>query len=1321
MKQLPCSVLSLLAALLIVLGLSTEARAQSGSQGTVAVVVMDASGGVVPGAVLQLTDTATNDTRKGETHAEGGYTFVNLPIGVYQLSVSRLGYQNEIVAQVIVHAALTTDVNVALKVGRSNQTVEVSAGTASLLESSSNAIGTVVDLKQIEDLPLAGRDLTQLATYTPGYGGDNGGVGEWNGQPLISQGTNIDGTIGSSSRMKIFGNAEPAVTPRIEDISEMTVQTDQLDLDQGFGQALMQSNFVTRRGTNHFHGRVFNNFRNDGLNANTWANDASGQRKAKVIYNDFGASFDGPILRDKLFVFGSYAERYIPGSFIATNGYLTQAAQAGNFTYTGTDGNSYTENVLDIAHSYSTSLPGSVNPVVGQQLSAINASVSSGTTSAGSDKNIDTLTWNNSNTNTFYFPSLRIDYNATEKLRMSLSWTMTYNVQPGENAAPFPGSHFSDMVAGNKTKNYTSSYSVDWNLSPRLINQFKIGFLYDANMFAYNAKPLYLSEPTVTWPFPISLATSGQTFQLPITSYYPAFSINDAVSYQRGHHTLKFGVTGYHEQDHYWNAPGGFPSYNLGIAAGDPASNAFTTSGTSGSCNGTGTLPCASAAELTEALNLYATLAGRINSAGGTDAYSTATGKYSQPGTVSSYALDESTLAWGFFAQDAYRISPTLTVNYGLRWDFTGQSTDKTSAYHNADPTSVYGPTAIGDLFHPGSLTGNPNPMLVARARAYAPWHVTPQPALGFAWNPKASDGVLGKLAGGDKTVIRGGFSLRRFTEPYQYYWNNVSDQGSFFYQNFSLNANNTGTTGTFAPGSLSLGDTLPGFLLNPAAYQQSAPESEFTFLGNCPGCGNGVTGIDSHIQQPYTESWNFGVQRQFGTRVLEIRYAGNRSLHQWINNDTNEVNIFENGFLTEFKQAQANLNAYMAANPGCANSGTCSFANNGLAGQGDLPVMNAAFAGESSSGPGTPLADYNNGTFINDLQTGQAGALAGTLSGISGTTSYFCNLVGSAFAPCVNNAGYSGGAGAGLPINFFQANPYAAGYQTQYMNAGGYSNYHSLQVDLRQGQWAGLQFDANYTFSHTLGFGVNTNGPGGVTCGGYDGWCAWPDTFTLRNLRLAYGPAQYDIRHVFHFTGTYDLPFGRGKALLNSNGPVSRILGNWTIGTIATFQTGTPQELSSGNLTFNDYGDGGIRLSGVTVPQLQKAVGVHRVPGATYALLIDPKYLQQADGSGGANAQYIQPNTTPGTFGSIVYLHGPHAFYNDVSLSKAFPILESVQLKLQAEGTNLWNHPVFGNTSGSFGGAPTYGGGAVLNNGFGTSGVTNQPRVIELRANIEF
>ncbi|MGA2193573.1 MAG: hypothetical protein ABSG42_09400, partial [Nitrospirota bacterium] len=99
---------------------------------------------------------------------------------------------------------------------------------------------------------------------------------------------------------------------------------------------------------------------------------------------------------------------------------------------------------------------------------------------------------------------------------------------------------------------------------------------------------------------------------------------------------------------------------------------------------------------------------------------------------------------------------------------------------------------------------------------------------------------------------------------------------------------------------------SLPAFALNPTSYQKSIPEATYTFEGNCPGCGSpGVTGIDPHIQQPYTTAWNLGIQRQLGSRVLEIRYNGNRTIHQWVNNDTNEVNIFENGFLTQFKQAQ--------------------------------------------------------------------------------------------------------------------------------------------------------------------------------------------------------------------------------------------------------------------------------------------------------------------------------------------------------------------------------------------------------------------------------
>jgi len=168
----------------------------------------------------------------------------------------------------------------------------------------------------------------------------------------------------------------------------------------------------------------------------------------------------------------------------------------------------------------------------------------------------------------------------------------------------------------------------------------------------------------------------------------------------------------------------------------------------------------------------------------------------------------------------------------------------------------------------------------------------------------------------------------------------------------------------------------------------------------------------------------------------------------------------------------------------------------------------------------------------------------------------------------------------------------------------------------------------------------------------------------------LAYGPALFDIRHTVNVNSTYDLPFGQGKQFLNRGGVVDKVVGGWTIGGIATFHGGLPFLLQGGNATFNDYGDGGVNLNGVTVAQLQSAMGVHRIPGKAFVSFIDPKYL---------NGQYITPNTTPGVIGQRVWLYGPHYFNQDMSISKSIPIRESMHFTFQAMFLNAFNHPIFG------------------------------------------
>jgi hypothetical protein len=157
---------------------------------------------------------------------------------------------------------------------------------------------------------------------------------------------------------------------------------------------------------------------------------------------------------------------------------------------------------------------------------------------------------------TYYYPAARL---------------VTQMEQPAVTQADFPGSAFANQIAGNKTRNFTGSYGFDFTVMPKLINQFKAGFLYNAAIYAYDAAPLYVSQPSVAWNYPgASGLMSGQQYNLPITTYYPIFNFSDSMSWQKESHNIQYGVSWYREQDQYWNARAGFNNYNLGLAAGDP-------------------------------------------------------------------------------------------------------------------------------------------------------------------------------------------------------------------------------------------------------------------------------------------------------------------------------------------------------------------------------------------------------------------------------------------------------------------------------------------------------------------------------------------------------------------------------------------------------------------------------------------------------------------------------------------------------------------------------------------------------------------------------
>ena len=807
---------------------------QTSSQGTVNLTVEDQNGGVMQGAQLALLDLKSNEVRNAETLQSGTYSYVALPLGNYKLTVTKDGFQSKIFDSVVVQGGRITDIRVVMTVGAASDKVVVEEASTPLLETSSSAVATTIDMKQIESLPLQGRNISDLSKLSAGYSGA-GNIGTWNGLPVIAESNTIDGVASSTSRMKFGGNVTPGLEARLEGIEEMTIQTGQMDLSQGMGMAAMQVNFVTRRGSNDYHGRVFEDFRNAALNANSWANNAVGQPKNPLIKNDFGGSIGGHILRDKLFFFGSFAVAKQPGGYqantIGNHFVLTPLAQQGILTRTdGSQVNLFTQvagpnGLPTTVSSAFTDLQNKINNVL---------TADGATLSDSGDPNYQTINWLVQSPVTTYYPALRVDYNLTQKVHIDFSLQETKINQPNATAPIFPGADFSGTAGNNSSKNYITSVGVNWTVTPTLINQFRGGYYYNAFYYGSGATPDWTTLPQISW----GLGNSGQTFNLPVSTYYPIVNASDSATWVHKNHTLTFGFDFYREQDHYWNPPDGIQNISMGIVNGDPASDPFDSAFPGGT------------QDTTDAKALYATLISRISGAGPVGSgfpYDQKTKQYATT-AGSAYNLDELSKAWGLYAQDAFRITPHLTLNIGLRWDFIGDNHDLTSAYHGATEAAMFGPSGVGNLFNPGVLNGTNDPTYDASSHQYNGWNKTPQPTIGVAWNPSYDDGILGKLFGGGKTVIRAGFDIKRFTEPYQYFWNNASNHGMAFFQSFALTPG-SGGVGTFAPGSLTYqGQPLDPaiFSYSPTEYADSIPQSAFTFQNYFSGAG-----FNPHIKQP--------------------------------------------------------------------------------------------------------------------------------------------------------------------------------------------------------------------------------------------------------------------------------------------------------------------------------------------------------------------------------------------------------------------------------------------------------------------------------------
>jgi hypothetical protein len=1225
---------------LALLFLLTAALPASGqvTSGSVNGVVNDPSGAIVAGANVSLRNNETGIVRNATSNDNGEYTFPQVEPGQYTLTVEAAGFKKAVAPDVIVEVGKPARTTMTLEVGAVSEVVTVTAAQE-IINASSPTLTNVINARQVQDLPLLGRNPLDLAGLQPGVAvtGTNTRTSSISG--LRGTATNVtqDGINAMDNFVKtdsLFALSAPS----LNSTSEISVTTGTTSSDAGRGVA--QVRVTTRGGTNEFHGEVFYSIRNDWLNANTFFNNLAGTPRERQNQHFFGFSAGGPMYgpnfgeggpslwdgHDKAFWFFSYEGFRENFSVTRNRTVLTPEARQGLFRYAGANGQTQTINLLTIGNPAARQL----NTLTTAQLNAMplpnNTLVGDSLNTAGFRYNVTGSDPSDKWVGRYDHQLVERSPLGSHKLefvfnRADLSlFPDTFN----SIEAPFPGG----IDVGQASNRWLITAADHSTFGNNVTNEFRYGRQWSPVNF------LRAQGPPGTFFIDFVSVTDFDNRQMSQGRTTTVNQFLDNVAIPKGNHTLRTGFDFQQVVADTFNDAGIHPTVTLG-------SNTQNTNGITAAnfpnlpAGATGT------AIVTRAQNIFADITGLLGSASATFNVTSPESGFVQ-GATRSRIFKERDLA--LYVTDQWRARTNLSLNYGLRWDYMGVPTLPNGlGIQVTNYQDIFGISGFGNLFNPNAPAG-PDAFTTKNAtldfvsgKTGRPLYKNDwnnfAPFLGFAYSPAFKGGFLGRVFGEEgSSSIRGGYSI------------------SYLHDGFTVISNALGT-GTTNPGLIqSSANTTPTGVLSASGV--ALPTPTFTmpitdrqnFLLNP---GNSLWAIDPNLRSPYVQQWSLGYEREVTRNMaFEVRYVGNHALKVWRANNFNEVNIFENGFLQEFLNAQKNL----------ALRGGTSFAP-GCAGCAPLPILDRLFFGLAAT------SGYTSSTFISNLTNNNVGTMASTLSN---STTYRANRERASFT--INNATVPG-----LPANFFVANPNAAGITL--LNNNSMSNYHSLQAEVRRRLSKGLQFQADYTFSKALTDARDA----------YGSQSDLTSFRTLRNPGLDYARSNQDQTHRFTANGLYDLPFGKGRGFLSgANGLVDRIVGGWTLGAIMTWQSRPPFYVASNRTTFNNFNAANNPVD-LLIPfdEFKKNVGLYRHETGVY--FINPELLDiKTDAAGKFVSSTIKPGIfgvpQPGFFGNfpINSLNGPTYFNIDASLVKRVAVTERLKVELKTTLINMLNHPNF-------------------------------------------
>ena len=1145
--------------------------------------VTDKSGAAIVGAKVTIKNPALSVERTTTSGSTGQYEFLALPPGTYSLLIEKESFQKYLQTNLELLVNLPASQDVTLQIGSSTQTVEVSTQVETL-NTTDASLGNAFSERQVKDLPLEAGNVPELLSLQAGvtYTGNRPDIdrdvdtrnGAVNGAHSDQSNITLDGVdVNTDTKGYAFTSVLPITQDSVE---EFRVTTSNYNADEGRSSGA-QVSLVTKSGTNNFHGSLFETHRNTATSANDYfvklAELQSGVANTppKLLRNNFGGSLGGPILKDRFFFFVNYEGHRQREAQSVVRIVPSAAMQDGVIQYVCQDPTQCPGGTVQGLTSSHTVAPGNfgLSPAQIQAMDPQGIGVSTNVmipyfqkfapfqandNSVGDGLNFVGYRFKGPvaiNTNWYI---ARADYKLTKNGNHTLFWRGALR-NDTNSGVPYLPSQGPELTQVDYSKGYSVGYSAV--IRPNLINNFRYGYTRQSYGQIGNQTQdiVYFRglNDNSTSNNSSLVYTNSLKYQVPVHNFV------DDVSWIRGKHTWQFGFNFNFLRNPQSNNTNSFASASDNPSWLDTA--AMANSGVSGHFDpGFEGYPAVDSGFGNNYDYPMGALIGMVTQVNAQYNFTHSGATLPDGQSVSRrFAAD----TWEMYIQDQWKIKPTLTLTLGLRyslfsppWETNGLQvtpTESLSTYFNQRATGMLqGTPASAACCLSFNLGGPAN-----HAPGFYDWDKKDfGPRIAFAWSPKADSGLFSALFGGNgQTTIRGGFGV-------------VDDRlGPALLATFDANGSfglstaltNTGGVETPATAPRATGilgaSNLPQTDL--AGNQMYAPPPSSSFPQTFPSGLTGATGsyavywgMDKNLKTPYSYTLDFSVGRELGhSYAVQVSYVGRLS-HRLLTQEDVAAPldlVDPKTGMDYFTAVRALAKVYRQGTP-TQNVNDAMF---GAAGQYWTDLYPAAPAGgfrlhrctgtDSSGNPiniGTPdpvIAAYD---LFCGFKFNETTALQGIDQGFG-----IEDMSHNSLYP--KTGAYT-----------FVDPQFAALYAWRSM---GTAAYNALQVNLQRHMTRGVQFDVNYTYSHSIDISSDSyriNAEGGLGGQVINPW-------SPKELR---GNSDFDLRHQVNANWIAELPFGRGKWIgSEAHGFLEALIGGWQLSGLARWTSGFPIGVGNG------------------------------------------------------------------------------------------------------------------------------------------------------------